>query len=633
MNLIPQGWRSRIASAAVFYIFLVVITLAFKVLYLRTVFGREGIARGLGLTPLSAAKASYATMLVATPDVIQLALVTIIVIAIALIIRRWTGTMITALTLAGLLGLVNWFACRQIGTLLTVEHAGVAWSWVAQHPSAAFGFLTPGTLSRLGIAIIAGIVTLVIAWKLFSLGKRPRIGSSAIGMAAIVLALAVGSRVARPHTSTESVVSTPYWSAALASLRMSSRLNPLGAEKKSFGELKQLAGSLDRAGPQPAADTIETEWIRPRYIVILSLETAPLELYPIVNNPEFPAFYEMSQKGLSTRFHFATMPRTTEAVYSILTGMYPVDDLARVVVGRQSRHTFLQTLERNGFETTFIDSFSRLRGWFNPSGTLWSRLGFDRVVFGSSDDPSFEGMQASERRSFNSAIAAIDSARAKDLGAFVVITSAIGHFPWPSRGTSAHNRDLRSARDIMFAIDSLTGDLLHALDRRGIEDSAAVIVTGDHGFRFRAEFDATGREADDPFLTFNVPFLMYAPGALGAVTVDEPTSHVDVAPTLLSLLRIRDDSLLLHGRDLQSQANRRVVFLSSAGLSPYEGFALGDSLYILNTVTGRVTRRATGSASSAGSTAMTDSLVRAILRESSETIDQTLAFQFAKREH
>ena len=625
-----------IASGAAFYIFLLAMTLVFKILYLRTAFGREGIARGLGLAPLSAVKAAYAAILVATPDAIQLAVIALIAAALAAIIRKSTATLIVVLTLAGVCGLINFFACRQIGTLLTVEHVGVASSWLSTHPSAALGFLTPGTSGRMAIALAGVIVLIAVAWKVISSARRGRAGSFVMIAAACILAVAAGARVARPESSSEDVVSTPYWTAALESLRMSRKINPLGAEKRSFSELRQRGEQLGI--PDPTGIVVDTaapsafNGIPPRYIVIVSLETAPLGFYPIVANQEFPAFNEMSTKGISTGFHYATMPRTTEAMYSIVTGMYPVDDLARVVVQRSSRKTFLQTLEQHGFVTTFIDSFSRLQGWFTPSMTLWSRLGFDRVLSGVSDDPSFEGMQASERNSFARAIASIDSARATNRGAYVVVTTAIGHFPWPSRRSAAHNRNVRSTRDIMFAMDSLTGDLLRALDARGISDSSVIIVTGDHGFRFRAEFSATGQEADDPLLTFNVPFLMYAPGALSPRKLNAPTSHVDIAPTLLSLLAIRDDSLLLHGRDLAKDERDRIVFLSSAGLSPYEGFAIGDSLYMLNTVTGRVTRRATRSVPAGNSIAMSDSAVRAILRESVKTIDETLAYQFARKE-
>jgi arylsulfatase A-like enzyme len=187
-----------------------------------------------------------------------------------------------------------------------------------------------------------------------------------------------------------------------------------------------------------------------------------------------------------------------------------------------------------------------------------------------------------------------------------------------------------STQDIALALDSLTGDLLRSLDSRGIRDSTIVIVTGDHGLRFRAEFTAARRQADDPFLTFNVPFLMYAPGALVPHAIQEPTSHVDIVPALLSLLALRDDSLLLHGRSLLTDQGNRIVMLSSAGLSPYRGFALGDSLYVLNTVTGRVTRRGTGAAPTSTHEAVSDSAVRAKLEATEQAINETVAFQFAQ---
>jgi hypothetical protein len=624
----------RGGDAAVFYLFLLAITLAFKLLYLRTVFGREGIARGLGLAPLSLPRFFEASLLFGSSDALQLAWIAVILVAVASLFRNSRRALLAMLFVAGFFGLLNWFACRQIATLVTREHLGVAWTWLSAHPGAASGFLSIGTVLRLVVAVAIGGVALLLAKRMLGQSRSSRMSGSIMLGAIAILACAGAFEAGRPRTGTETIVSTPYWSSAFASLTMSSRVNPLGSERRSLSQLRNLSlrmdhpqgASQDERSPQPLVRSPL------RYVVIISLETAPLEYYPILNNPEFPTFAEMSRRGLTNTSHYTSIPRTTESAFSMMTGQYPVDDIARTVVGRKSRTTFLDIVARNGFETTFIDSYSRLEGWFNPSIALWSKIGFANVIFGTSDDESFEGMADSERRSFATALASIDRARSAGKGSLTLICSAIGHFPWPKRNGAPRAESPREAtHDIAKFLDTETGKLVSGLEARGILDSSVIVVTGDHGLRFRAEFAAIGRAPDDPALTYNVPFILYAPGAVNSHVLHAPSSHIDIATTLLSLLGLPADSLLLHGRDLTSRASDdRAIYFSSVGLSPFDGMILGGRIYMRNTVTGFIERRDAGASRNSTAPLLSDSSVAAALAFATRTINESVAWQFSQ---
>jgi hypothetical protein len=154
---------ARMTGGFIVFLFLLALTLAFKFFYLRTVFGREGIARGLGLAPLNAERFSLAALQFASSDVIQVALLALIISLVAIPFRRWRTVGVIALVIAALAGFVNFLACRQIGTLVTLEHLGVTWSWLAKYPRAAFSFFNAGTPARLVIAAIGLFVAIVIA--------------------------------------------------------------------------------------------------------------------------------------------------------------------------------------------------------------------------------------------------------------------------------------------------------------------------------------------------------------------------------------------------------------------------------------------------------------------------------------
>ncbi len=81
--------------------------------------------------------------------------------------------------------------------------------------------------------------------------------------------------------------------------------------------------------------------------------------------------------------------------------------------------------------------------------------------------------------------------------------------------------------------DAAFGELVATLERTGLLDHTAVVVTADHGEGFQEHgflFHATGLNDE----VLHVPLLLWVPGVHPAV-VDAPVSLIDVAPTLLDL--------------------------------------------------------------------------------------------------
>jgi arylsulfatase A-like enzyme len=87
------------------------------------------------------------------------------------------------------------------------------------------------------------------------------------------------------------------------------------------------------------------------------------------------------------------------------------------------------------------------------------------------------------------------------------------------------------------------GELIDELQRDGALDNTIIVLTADHGMRFLAVQNGSGL----PLLphgkvrdvTMRVPMLMYVPGVLQKPdSINYPTSHIDITPTLLDLLGI-----------------------------------------------------------------------------------------------
>ena len=130
-------------------------------------------------------------------------------------------------------------------------------------------------------------------------------------------------------------------------------------------------------------------------------------------------------------------------------------------------------------------------------------------------------------------------------------------------------------------------DVIAAARRLG--SATVVVLTADHGLRTRAEYP----ELRVGFLSdvmFRVPLMIYAPRAVPAPTVlAAPTSHINLAPTLLALLgspgRGRPDAR--HPGLAGDRSSDRLYLLASA-YGGADGFVEGGRFYMHQTLSGAV---------------------------------------------
>ena len=98
-----------------------------------------------------------------------------------------------------------------------------------------------------------------------------------------------------------------------------------------------------------------------------------------------------------------------------------------------------------------------------------------------------------------------------------------------------HDRYINSVHHL----DQQLGRVLDRLERDGRLDDTLVVITGDHGEEFM-EHGRWGHNSAFHDQQVRVPLVLAGPGITPAV-VDLPTSHLDVAPTLLGLLGVTND--------------------------------------------------------------------------------------------
>jgi phosphoglycerol transferase MdoB-like AlkP superfamily enzyme len=189
--------------------------------------------------------------------------------------------------------------------------------------------------------------------------------------------------------------------------------------------------------------------------------------------------------------------------------------------------------------------------------------------------------------------------------------------------------------------DDLLGEFLAALEARGLTNQVVIVVTGDHGLRFRQEFESVAEPLQHGDVAFNVPFLVYAPGIFQRqVQLPYVTSHVDITPTLLELSGLHDDTWLHHGSNMLDQRlGDRVTFMMNTNLSPVDGFHWRGCHYVVNNVTGQVDAkpRLTRSASEPGTepgcrARVTDKTARSLIERADRFFLATAAYFHQRRQ-
>jgi hypothetical protein len=643
------SWSERLQSAGVarlllWYLALLIPTLFFKYSYLRSVAG-DGLAATLASGQFGHLPRVTQYLLLSRGDLLDVLAIVLVAALVGRLLRIDVAWLVAGTTFVALVvSAANWISFEVAGALIARENVTLAAAWIRQNPSVLVSQPSDRLLA------LAAILLLVFAavWSFSAfllarygpLGSRARIIVRGVGSSIVAawIAAAIASASFDTHGAPVPEGFRGYWSATVGSLIGSEAWHPdemrLPSVARLDSEYHQLVYPASLGAPAPVRLT-QPKHPRLAHIVVISLETAPRRYYPITDNPAYPTFFEMGKRGIVSDHHFTTMPATIWAVYSMVSGTYPRFGRSIIDYGDFHADGLAAVLGRHGYETTFIDSYHT--DW-NPSNgghhnsRILRGLGFSTLLEPSSaaaaaasSDHGYAAAVALERESLKTAVQRIAEAEAHRTKAFVFVATILGHYPWRTPPGADGQSNAEKLALIARDIDRCVGGFMQALRDRGLSDSVIVVVTGDHGLRSREEFGSLGEDMQVGELSFNVPLLIYAPGVLdGAVRVPFVTSHVDIAPTLLSLVGIHDAPLLVEGSDILDAAPcGRTTFLLSGALRPIDGFYRAGRFFVFNRFSGDV-RITAGppdpctAASYAG--AMPDS-VASVARGTSNTLD------------
>ena len=135
-----------------------------------------------------------------------------------------------------------------------------------------------------------------------------------------------------------------------------------------------------------------------------------------------------------------------------------------------------------------------------------------------------------------------------------------GHFTrTAAEAAEAHNR----FRNSCHFVDRQIGRILEFLRERGALDRTLIIITGDHGEEFMERGQVFHTGAMNDYQGRPVLWMRFPDHAIGPVTSEELTSHIDILPTLLDFMGFDEDVLRTQGQSLLHPRTRRSALLVS----------------------------------------------------------------------
>ena len=127
----------------------------------------------------------------------------------------------------------------------------------------------------------------------------------------------------------------------------------------------------------------------------------------------------------------------------------------------------------------------------------------------------------------------------------------------------------RARAQALAGIDELVGNLLDVLEQTGQLDNTVIIFSSDHGYHVGQHRVPAGKTLPYREDT-HVPFFIKGPGIGKNLSTLEPSTHVDIAPTILKFTGLPQDQwpVFLDGRDLSSDWTSDWTEWKNGGDSP-----------------------------------------------------------------
>jgi len=371
----------------------------------------------------------------------------------------------------------------------------------------------------------------------------------------------------------------------------------------------------DLAADEPAAPPFTLSRVEPalakpsakvRNVIVIVLEAAAAQ-YLDVYGGKFgitPNLASRSDQSLIFENAYAQSTSSTVSLRTILSGRYqplvPHPRGSPERDGRSALPLLPEALDQAGVRTAFFHSsdveFGRAKAFLEQGrfGVVRSkserRCAGDAVFRGS--DRAFAN---DDRCTFADLTRWLDES--PDSSHFAMLWTFQSHYPYftgddrhlaSEKSLPVSKRSREGFRKYLGALreaDALIGSLIEHLERSGRFQDTIIIVTGDHGQAFGQHGTyGNGTSVDEE--SVHVPLILIG-SRLAAGRDSRLTGHIDVAPTVMDMMRLPVPGGW-DGASLFGSRRERPVYFANLSSNPVIGYRVRDRKVIADFASGEV---------------------------------------------
>ncbi|TAH68867.1 MAG: LTA synthase family protein [Anaerolineaceae bacterium] len=148
-----------------------------------------------------------------------------------------------------------------------------------------------------------------------------------------------------------------------------------------------------------------------------------------------------------------------------------------------------------------------------------------------------------------------------------------------------YSSDARAYIACQIELDKALSELIKRLYEAGIAEKTVIALSSDHypyGWEKERLDELAGHEVDPDFEVYRNHFILWNPNMENNIIIDEPTSSLDILPTLSNLFGLTYDSRLMIGRDALSDSEPLVILSNRSFITDKVMFnsATGEVIYL-----------------------------------------------------
>jgi len=252
-----------------------------------------------------------------------------------------------------------------------------------------------------------------------------------------------------------------------------------------------------------------------------------------------PFLYALSQRSLYLSRHYATANSSPRALFSIFTGLYPEPE---------PEFFSLRSSLKIKTWTSYLPSALQFLvtpcavEWYFPLGLLKNNgvseiFGQSQLEFAEKRTHPAEARNEEQTADFF--VGRISEAPQPFFATYI---SFAPHYPYHDYGDrwhiSAGETRLDRYVDNLRLLDAQIEKVFKALEARAILHNTLIVIVGDHSEAFRQHKGNYIHSLHSYEENLAVPALFFYPAAIKPRRITSLTSHVDIAPTVLDLLKV-----------------------------------------------------------------------------------------------